>query len=51
MKFKKFKKLLWYSSKLKINFKTLHNTFEKGGLKIVDIKAKIISLQCSSVKK
>ena len=37
--------------KPKINHKTLRNTFEEGGLKNVDIKAKLISLQCSQVKK
>ena len=52
MKFKKIQKaFLWYSSKPKINYKTLCNTFEEGSLKNVDIKAKIISLQCSWVKK
>ena len=39
------------SSKPKINYKTLYNTFEEGGLKNVDIKPKINSLQCSWVKK
>ena len=42
---------LWYSSKPKINHKTLCNTFEDGDLKIVDVKSKIISLECSRVKK
>ena len=45
------KAFLSYSTKPKINHKTLCNTFEEGGLKNVDIKAKIISLQCSWVKK
>ena len=45
------KAFLWFSSKPKINHKTLCNKFEDGGLKNVDIKAKIISLQCSWVKK
>ena len=40
------KAFLWYSSKPKINYKTLWNTFEEGSSKNVDIKAKIISLQC-----
>ena len=40
-----------YSSKPKINKKTLCNTFEERGLKNVNIKAKIISMQCSLVKK
>ena len=45
------KAFLWYSSKPKINHKTLCHTFEDGGLKNVDVKSKIISLQCSWVKK
>ena len=45
------KTFLWYSSKPKINHKTLCNTSEDGGLKNVDVKLKIISLQCSWVKK
>ena len=32
------KTLLWYSSRPKINHKTLCNTFEDGGLKNVDVK-------------
>ena len=42
---------LWYSSKPKINHKTLCNTFEDGGFKNVDVKSKKINLQCSWVKK
>ena len=42
---------LWNSSKPKINHKTLCNTSEDGRLKNVDVKSKIISLQCSWVKK
>ena len=42
---------LWYSSKPKINNKTLCNTFEDGGFKNVDVKSKKINLQCSWVKK
>ena len=45
------KTFLWYSSKPKINHTTLCNTFEDGGLKNVDVRSKIISLQCSWVKK
>ena len=45
------KSFLWYSSKPKINHKTLCNTFQDGGLKNVDVKSKVISLQCSWVKK
>ena len=37
----------WCSSKPKINYKILCITFEEGGLKNVDVKTKIISLQCS----
>ena len=40
------KTFLWYSSKPKTNHKTQCNTFED-----VDVKSKIISLQCSWVKK
>ena len=42
---------LWYSSKPKINHKTLCSTFEDGALKNVDVKSTIINLQCSWVKK
>ena len=45
------KAFLWYSTKPKINHEILCNTYEEGSLKNVDIKAKIISLQCSWVKK
>ena len=45
------KTFLWYSSKPKINHKTLCNTFEDGALKNVDVKSTIINLQCSWVKK
>ena len=44
------KAFLWYSSKPKINHKTLCDAFEESGLKNVDIKTKMISLQCSWVK-
>ena len=50
--FKKYKKkTLWQNSRPKIKHKTLSNTFETGGLKNVDINLKVISLQCSWVKK
>ena len=42
---------LWQHSRPKIKHKTLSNTFETGGLKNVDINLKVISLQCSWVKK
>ena len=45
------KKILWQNSCPKIKHKTLSNTFETGGLKNVDITLKVISLQCSWVKK
>ena len=45
------KKFLWQNSRPKIKHKTLSNTFETGGLKNVDINLKVISLQCSWVKK
>ena len=45
------KSFLWYSSKPKINHKTLCNAFQDGGLKNVDVKSKVISLKCSWVKK
>ena len=44
------KAFLIYSSKPKINYRTLCNTYEEGGLKNVDVKLKIMSLQCSWVK-
>ena len=53
--FKKYKKKkekkLWQNSLPKIKHKALSNTFETGGLKNVDINLKVISLQCSWVKK
>ena len=42
---------IWRSVRPKINHKTLCNSFENGGLKNVDIKSKIISLQCFWVRK
>ena len=45
------KKFLWQYSCPKIKHKTLSNTFKTGGLKNVDINLKVISLQCSWVKK
>ena len=41
----------WQKSSPKIKHETLSNTFETGGLKNVDIDLKVISLQCSWVKK
>ena len=45
------KKLLWQNSCPKIKHKTFSNTFETDSLKNVDINLKVISLQCSWVKK
>ena len=45
------KTLIWHSSRPKISHKTLCNNFENGGLKHVDISSKIISLQCSWLRK
>ena len=45
------KTFIWHSSRPKISHKTLCNNFENGGLKHVDISSKIISLQCSWLRK
>ena len=45
------KEFLRDSSKPKIKHETLCNNYENGGLKCVDIGSKIISLQCSWIKK
>ena len=45
------KTFIWHSSRPKISYKTLCNNFENGGLKHVDISSKIISLQCSWLRK
>ena len=45
------KKNLWQNSRSKIKHKTLSNTFETGSLKNVDVNLKVLSLQCSWVKK
>ena len=45
------KKVLWQNSRPKIKHKTLSTNFETGGLKNVDINLKVISFQCSWVKK
>ena len=52
-KFKKCKKKkkLWQNLRPKIKHETFSSTFETGGLKNVDINLKVISLQCSWVKK
>ena len=48
---KKQTKILWQNSCPTIKHKTLSNTFEISSLKNVDINLKVISLQCSWVKK
>ena len=45
------KSLIWHSSRPKVSHKTLCNNFENGGLKHVHISFKIISLQCSRLRK
>ena len=45
------KTFIWHSSRPKISHKILCNNFENGGLKHVDISSKIISLQCSWLRK
>ena len=45
------KKVLWQNSRPEIKHKTLSTNFETGGLKNVDINLKVISFQCSWVKK
>ena len=42
---------IWHSSRPKISHKTLHNNSENRGLKKVDRSSKIISLQCSWLRK
>ena len=45
------KDFLCYQKYPKIKHSTLRNTYENGGLKNVDIEYKIISLQCSWIKR
>ena len=45
------KEFLWGNSKPKIKHETLCNSYDDGGLKCVYIRSKIISLQCSWIKK
>ena len=45
------KYFLWNSSSPKVKHETIYKDFQYGGLTNVDIKSKIISLQCSWVKK
>ena len=44
------KKFIWQGKKTKIKHSTLGNGYEKRGIKNVDLKNKIISMQCSCVK-
>ena len=45
------KEFIWNGSNPKIKHSTLCNKYENGGLKNVDILSKVISLQCSWVKR
>ena len=45
------KDFIWHGKKPKIKHETLCGNYESGGLKNVDIKAKIVSLQCSWIQK
>ena len=45
------KQKLWQNSRPKIKHKTLYNTVDTGGLRNVNANLKVISLQCSWVKK
>ena len=45
------KDFIWNGKPPKIRHKTLCNTYENGGLKNVDIKTKVSSLQCSWMKR
>ena len=41
------KNFTWKKKKAKIKHSTLCNGYEKGGIKDVDLRSKIISMQCS----
>ena len=45
------KEFLWGNNKSKIKHDTLCNDYENGGLKSVDIFSKIVSLQCSWIRR
>ena len=45
------KSFIWQGEKAKIKHSTLCNGYEKGGLKNVDLRNKITSIQCSWVKR
>ena len=45
------KNFIWQGKKAKIKHSTLYNGYENGGLKNVDLRNKITSIQCSWVKR
>ena len=45
------KNFIWQRKKTKIKLNTLCNGYEKGGIKNVDIRKKITSIQCSWVRR
>ena len=45
------KKTVWNRKNPKIKHSTLSNSYEDGGLKDVDVFTKVISLQCSWIKR
>ena len=45
------KNFIWQGKKAKIKHSTLCNGYEKGGIKNVDLRNKITSMQCSWVKR
>ena len=45
------KEFIWKNKNPKIKHTTLCNNYDNGGLKNIDISSKIISLQCSWIKK
>ena len=45
------KKVIWQGKRVKIKHSTLCNGYEKVGLKHVDLRNKITSIECSRIKK
>ena len=45
------KNFIWQGKKAKIKHSTLCNGYEKGGIKNVDLRNKITSMQCSWIKR
>ena len=45
------KNFIWQGEKAKIEHCTLFNDYEKGGLKNVDLRNKITTMQCSWIKR